>query len=328
VQRQVGDFGDGWPHLVERWCSDLLGRLDEPARDLSGGAWRQLHYASQDEWPATVLAWERRKYLVSAAGERFLVKFAGLGRIGEDKLAIARSLHGDKLVPEPIGLAHGFLVERWCDNAAPLRCDDRPLAEIAHYVGTRARLLPATSGSGATVDELVTMMRRNISLEFGDELARAVDPWSARAADLQRRIVRVRTDNKLDRKEWLRSGAGALIKTDALDHHQAHDLVGCQDVAWDVAGAMIEIDVSQNESAAFIAAVENAAGREVDLDLLRFYRVAYLAFRLGHARLGMATITDGAERQRLRCHGDRYAAELQHLLESTGSATRPASLVD
>jgi uncharacterized protein YfiM (DUF2279 family) len=225
-------------------------------------------------------------------------------------------------------LAHGFLIERWCERASPLARQDKPLPEIARYIGTRARLLPAASGSGASVDELLTMVRRNVSLEFGDQMAQAVEPWASRADSLERRIVRVRTDNKPDRHEWLRSNRGALIKVDALDHHGAHDLIGCQDLAWDVAGAMVEIDVNQSEAEAFIGAVENWAAREVDRKLLEFYRLAYLAFRLGQARLGQTTIADPRERQRLDRRARRYAIELQHLLESTRCATRPKSLVD
>ena len=92
----------------------------------------------------------------------------------------------------------------------------------------------------------------------------------------------MRTDNKLDRHEWLRGKSGALIKTDALDHHQGHDLVGCQDVAWDVAGALIEFDVNQSEGEALIATVESEACRAVDRGLLDLYRLSYVAFRLGH----------------------------------------------
>lgn len=316
VQRQVGDFGEHWPELIARWCTEVIGVLDEPPRDLSGGKWRQIHYARDEELPATVPAWERRKYLVSAGGERFLVKFAGLGCIGEDKLALARSLYRDGFLPEPIGLAHGFHIERWCEGATPLPDSEKPLADIARYIGTRARMLPAASGSGASIEELLVMARRNISLEFGDERASALGHWTNHAADLERRIVRVRTDNKLDRHEWLRSSAGALIKTDALDHHQAHDLVGCQDLAWDVAGAIVEIDVDQDRNERFIDTVENSAAATVDRELLDFYRLAYLAFRLGKARLGQ-TMTEPAEQQRLDCAARRYAAELRHLLEST-----------
>lgn len=326
VQRQVGDFGDRWPELIEAWCRSALGPLDEPPQDISGGAWRELLFLYGDDWPTIVPAWERRKYLVRARGDRFLVKFAGLGRLADEKLAIARALHVDGVAPEPIGVVNGFLIERWCEDAVPLQPHENPIAEIARYIATRAKLLPSPSGSGASIQELLRMTRRNISVEFGDELARSVAHWDARVADLERRILRVRTDNKLERHEWLRAPSGRLLKTDALDHHQSHDLIGCQDVAWDVTGAIVEFDLDQNGSRAFVEAIEQSAVG-VDRELVAFYRVAYLAFRLGQARLGATLTGEAFDRQRLQRSGDRYAAELQHLLECTHSATRPESSV-
>jgi hypothetical protein len=328
VQRQPADFGAEWPRVIARWCEAAVGPLDKSPVDLSGGEWRRLRYARDEDgkgWPAVLPGWERRKFLVSAGGERLLVKFAGLGRIGEEKIAIARALHGEKLVPEPIALAHGFMLERWCGDAQPLAQSEKPVREIGRYIGTRARLLPAASGSGASVDELLDMLRRNLSLEFGKDVA--VERWERRAGELQRRIVRVRTDNKLDRHEWLRTASGGLLKTDALDHHQAHDLIGCQDSAWDVAGAILEFDLHQSEADALVAAVEHDSGSAVDRELLGFYRLAHAAFRLGQARLGASMVCDAAERQRIDRLGDLYAAELQHLLESGRAPTRPESLV-
>jgi hypothetical protein len=327
VQREVADFGDRWPHLVGSWFADRIGPLNDPPRDISGGAWRPLLYGRETEWPAVVPAWERRKFLVRSGGKRFLAKFAGLGRIGEEKLAIARALHSEAFVPEPVTLVHGFLVEHWCEDSFPLAKGEKPIAEIGRYIGTRAKLLPAMRDDGARVDELFAMIRRNVSLELGDESSRALAASAPRPSDLERRILRVRTDNKLQRHDWLRTAGGRLIKTDALDHHCGHDLVGCQDMAWDVAATMCEFALDAAERAKLIAAVEHSAGTVVDRELLAFYRLAYLAFRLGQSRLGAAMVRDGCERRRIDRDGDRYAAELQHLLESTGTATRPASLV-
>jgi hypothetical protein len=223
---------------------------------------------------------------------------------------------------------HGLLVERWRDDARPLAQEERPLREIAHYIGTRAKLFPVASGSGASVGKLIEMARRNVSIEFGDAAATCLEKWKTRAHELDRAIVRVRTDNKLDRHEWLRTESGELIKADALDHHQAHDLIGCQDMAWDVAGAMIEFDVGQVDHDCFVEWVQHDSGRTIDRELLRFYRIAYLAFRLGQARLGATMVPDAAERRRISSAGDRYAALLGHLLQPTSAATRPNSLVD
>src|SRR5206468_5416318 len=138
-------------------------------------------------------------------------------------------------------------VERWVGDAQPLNPAERPVEEIGRYLGARARLFPADAGSGATVDELIAMCRRNISLAFGEEVAGRLPPWDT--VTLSARVARVRTDNKLDRTEWLRAPGGRLLKTDGLDHHQAHDLIGCQDIAWDVAGAITEFDLDDSETA-------------------------------------------------------------------------------
>jgi hypothetical protein len=270
------------------WLSELCG----PLEDITGSG--------------------RLKFLGVLEGERVLVKFAGLGTVGERKLDIARALHAEGFTPEPLGFVHGFLVERWCGDASPLPIGERPVEEIGRYLGARARLFPASHESGASIGALLTMCRRNISLSLGEEACSSLELFDANA--LQRSVRRIRTDNKLDRHEWLRSLDGRLLKTDALDHHQAHDLVGCQDLAWDIAGAIEEFDLSDDEVGGLIA----ATGCAVDPDLLDFYRVAYAAFRLGHAALSDES---GA--------AERYGRSLELLLpQHACSATRQESLVD
>lgn len=255
--------------------------------------------------------WERRKYLATVDGERVLLKFAGLGAIGWRKLQMARTLHAAGFTPEPLGLVHGFLVERWRDDALPLAEEERPVEEIARYIGARARLFPADEASGATIDELLTMCRRNLSIAFGETATRALDRWNP--TRLSSRIARVRTDNKLDRREWLQLPGGGLLKADAVDHHQAHDLIGCQDMAWDVAGATIEFDLD-NEQGARLAA---ATGRSIDPELLEFYRLVYCAFRLGAAHLaGEAGASSALEPSR-RFYADR-ARHLLHQYDCCG----------
>lgn len=327
VQRQSGDFGDRLPRLLERWCAGLVGSLDGPMKDLSGGRWREVHYRRREDWPGSITMSERRKFLAFVDGEALLFKFAGLGAVGEQKLRIARQLAVDKFVPDPIGLVHGFLAERWRADASPLRLDKPSSSHVARYIGSRAKLFWADRGSGASIAQLLEMTRRNVTLELGKETARALDRWEARIAELDARIVRVRTDNKLQLHEWLRARDGALIKADALDHHQSHDLIGCQDLAWDVAGAIIEFDLDQGRANDLIACTEENAGREIDRALLDFYQLAYLAFWVGQYRLGATMTQDPDEQARLRHEGDRYIRKLQSLLELSTPATRPKSSV-
>jgi len=285
AQRVPATFDPGW-----------LERLFGPLREFSTGD-----------------PWERRKYLAGAEHERLLLKFAGLGAIGEDKLAMARTLHAAGFTPEPVALVHGFLVERWLGDARPLRPGEKPVDAIGRYIGARARLFPAGPGSGATLLELLEMTRRNVSLALGGGAASSIDRIAENIRALAQRVVPVRTDNKLTPHEWLRTSDGRLIKTDGLDHHQGHDLIGCQDVAWDIAGAAVEFDLDTLETKRLI----DSAQCRADPELLGFCRLAYLAFRLGQATLA-------------REHGaDRYVALLRDLLhQHHHSATRQQSLVD
>jgi hypothetical protein len=255
---------------------------------------------------------ERVKFLAQLNGERVLLKFAGLGSIGERKLDMARALYAAGFTPEPLGLVHGFLVERWCDRAQPLGPEDKPVEAIGRYIGSRARLFPACPASGASIEELLRMSRRNIGLVLGETAAEALDRWNVES--LAQTVVRVRTDNKLDRHEWLRGEDKRLIKTDALDHHQAHDLIGCQDPAWDVAGATVEFALACHECEQLV----DATGLPIDRQLLEFYSVAYCSFRLGLADLA------GANGE-----AERYSTTLRDLLHLyVGPATRLGSSVD
>ena len=79
---------------------------------------------------------------------------------------------------------------------------------------------------------------------------------------------------------------GVFLKTDAVDHHAAHDLVGCQDVAWDVAGACVELSLSKDEELTLVGHLLGA-GVRLDEDLLQFLKPCYLAFQLGHFQMAL-----------------------------------------
>jgi hypothetical protein len=242
--------------------------------------WRQVQRIPADfggRLPELVRGWAS-----DPLGRFDEIKFAGFGAIGERKLEMARSLHAAKLTLEPVALVHGFLIERRCEGATPLGPHEKPILALAHYVAARANLFPMLDQSGATIAELFEMCRRNISLGLGEEAARAVEDWDI--APLESRVSRVRTDNRMDRSNWLRTPDGCLIKTDAVDHHCAHDLIGCQDPAWDVAGAIVEFELAAAEASELFEAIEQR-GPAVDRELLEFYLLAYLAFRLGESAL-------------------------------------------
>jgi hypothetical protein len=295
VQRPVGKV-----ERLRGWVEALVGPVQR-WDDLSGGQWRPLWSAAESDWPAVTPLWERAKYRVRTASGEWLVRFAGLGRTGEEKAALARLLERAGFGPEAAGLTNGWLVQRWHGEAVPAR---PRLEELAAYLRLRA-FLPASHG--ASLEELVTMVRRN---------APGFERWSPETEALQARVRPVRVDGRMAGHEWLRLPSGQLLKADALDHHQGHDLVGCQDLAWDVAGAAIELDLHPDE----VTTLEQALG--VDPELTRFYRVAYAAFRLGAHRMSEGMVS-GEEALRHARDARRFGQALVDAVEHAGDVDQP-----
>jgi len=252
------------PRLPE-WVTEVLGEPVTLWEPMPGGTW------------PTDPARERRKYRATTAHGVYLVKFAGLGEIGTAKLARARELAAEALVPEPVGLAHGFLVERWVSDGPPAA----PTApETARYLAARSRLAPPNSG--APLSALIAMARANIAEALGADASAA---FAARTTGGDALVWRpVATDNRLHAWEWLRDADGRLLKADALDHCEGHDLVGCQDIAWDIAGAAIELGIDP---------VALTAALDADPRLVALHGLLYSAFQLGlwtmarHPRAGV-----------------------------------------
>ncbi|HEY7385562.1 MAG TPA: hypothetical protein VH743_18025 [Beijerinckiaceae bacterium] len=308
-------------HRLENWVADLTGAACAPFQDISGGAWRERHFAGEASWPPSHVQQERRKFLLHGAGATWLLKFVGLGREGARKLELARQLHAAGFGPEPAGYRHGFLVERWIAQATPLqpRAADREelIARLAAYIGFRARAFPTTGDQGASLRRLLQMARRNTELGLGPAHARQLDIWEAEMPALEPRVRRILGDNRLHAWEWLRTADGRVIKTDALDHHAAHDLIGCQDVTWDIAGASIEFELSDAEQAHLCAGIARIAPARVDRRLLAFSQPCYAAFQLGYWSLAACALAgDPAEASRTRAAADRYTKVLARLLET------------
>jgi hypothetical protein len=262
---------------------------------------------------------ERRKYLLRAASGPWLLKFAGLGSDGLEKLARAHALHRAGFTPQPLAYRHGFLVERWLDEARPVdlaEVDRAQLVEtVARYLAFRARAFPVAQHDGASIEKLLAMARRNTELALGPENATAVERWTSEVSRLQNAVFRVDTDNRLQSWEWVVTPDGRIMKTDALDHSAAHDLVGCQDIAWDVAGATVELALDDSEQAQGMQRVARESGRAVHPGLLAFSRIAYLAFQVGAQHIAaQALVGWPAEAERLRRAETRYRDALARAL--------------
>lgn len=301
-------------HRLETWMTPLLGEPVATISDISGDGWRAHLRCPPTDLPPVDIRTARRKFLIrTAKGATWLAKFAGLGRIGAEKFRLATALHMAGYVSEPRGLAHGFLVERWIDEGSPLSSSPREdrdglIAFLGRYLGFRAKHFPADLEYGASLEKLALMAQANAAICLPVEDRASFEDRISRLGIREGR--RVRTDNRLHLWEWLRTPEGGFVKTDALDHHAAHDLVGCQDIAWDIAGAACEFDLGEDETTALIVRVEAESGSPVDSALVEACGLLYPAFQFGAFKLAAEALPGSDETIRLTAQATRYATRL------------------
>jgi hypothetical protein len=304
----------------------LAGDLVGPVRsvcELGDGAWRRFTALPEDAWPASTGWMERRKVLLEdARGGRWLARFAGLGEQGERKLARARALYEAGLRLEPAGLRHGFLVEPWCAPARPLpTAGVRPSRLLDALVRLLAVGAGRPAGEGASPAELAAMARANAAEALGPAAAAAAAQLEAFVPRLAVEARPAEVDARLAPWKWLVGADRRLVKCDGLDHHAGHELSGCQDLLWDVAGAEAEHGLAPREAVRLAEAARTLAPG-ADPACLPFYRVCYLALELGRWSFAAAAAEAGPERRRREAVRERYRRGLAGALERLAPGAR------
>lgn len=274
--------------------------------DLSAGRWRHRSYADEEQYPAVQRQHERRKYLGATAQGLCLHKFAGLGRYSAGKLERAALLADAGFTPEPLGLENGFLISRYVEGNPCQPGDCRLLDRIASYVTYIRERAPASVPVPWL--ELRHMIEINVVETFGSQ-------WDAQIRQLERMLPviadqqTVAIDGRMLPHEWIETAEG-FLKTDALDHHQDHFFPGCQDAAWDLAGAVVEFSWGQQERDALIATYRSYSNDRSIALRLPFYLVAYLAYRLGYCILARSAVADSPDAGRFELLERRYRNKL------------------
>jgi hypothetical protein len=98
---------------------------------------------------------------------------------------------------------------------------------------------------------------------------------------------------------------------DSLDHHDDHFFPGCRDIAWDLAGSCVEFGLGQAEQTYLIDSYSRESRDRSIASRLRPFRVAYLAFRSGYARMASETLGGTADGRRFSALADQYASSLR-----------------
>lgn len=289
--------------------------------DFSAGAWRRTVMAGHAAWPAVHPQHERVKFVDRAERPRRIARFAGLGRHGHDKRLRAEALHEAGFGPRPLGLSGGLLMLEWLEGA-PLstlagepsrqsKLADADVERVGEYLAFMARrFMLAAPDPG---DDLVSMLRHNV--REGLEPS----PHRRRAAELVETIDRlidtrptakaclVAVDGRLLPHEWIAVGQPrTLMKVDALDHHADDFLPGCRDIAWDLAGAIVEMPFSAAQRGALLTRYVRETGDRTLDDRLPFFTAAYVAYRLGYTTMAAASLGRSPDGQQFTAARERY----------------------
>jgi hypothetical protein len=91
-------------------------------------------------------------------------------------------------------------------------------------------------------------------------------------------------DGRMAPYKWILTPDERFIKTDAHAHTRDHTIIGKQSILWDVAGVIVEWQLSSREREQFLGILANL-GLATSERALEFYVKAYAAFRIGLLKL-------------------------------------------
>jgi hypothetical protein len=259
-----------------------------------GGEWRTLVFSGPEHWPASWTQMERLKFLTP--DRRRLYKFAGLGRYGQAVFERARLAADGGFGPAVQRYGMGFAQFDWLSArpAHPGDLNGQALECLAAYCAFRAREFPAA----ARRSRLAEMVRFNVAEEFGVELETELAPL----ADA-RQII---TDSRMQPHEWLVTG-GALLKTDSDTHGDDHFFPGPADIAWDLAGAMVEWRMPAAAADVLLARFERLSGDSAR-GRIGAYLLAYSVFRMAYCAMAAFVMRGTPEHPRLHAAWRHYRA--------------------
>jgi hypothetical protein len=134
-----------------------------------------------------------------------------------------------------------------------------------------------------------------------------------RVPDLRLPIERaVIADGRMMPYEWLRARDGKLFKLDASSHGDDHFYPGPCDIAWDLAGTIVEWQLDPSSADLLVAEYSRITGDRL-ANRLAAYQVAYGAFRLGFT-LSASKSAEQSEQPRFAKEADFYRTQLKRIL--------------
>jgi hypothetical protein len=119
--------------------------------------------------------------------------------------------------------------------------------------------------------------------------------------------------------EWILLNDGSLQKLDAADHGDNHFFPGATDVAWDLAGAIVEWKLNAEAADLLLSEYRRVSGDAVR-KRLPDYLIAYSCFRMAYTQSAANSISEPEEKSRLQQEATMYKTVTLKQLERTAVA--------
>ncbi|HEY2170244.1 MAG TPA: hypothetical protein VGJ30_11510 [Candidatus Angelobacter sp.] len=295
-----------------RWrrfrCIPIAGEARRPAEAvefIGGGQWRSRVFASESEWPAVWTSFERLKYLSSGeSDERRFFKFAGLGHYGDVVLQRERTVAAAGFGPRPCEESDGFVSYQWVvyskTSGRPASSSDLSapiLARLAEYCAFRLRTFATELSDLNALQQMAEHNLRELGLDLAVELR------------LERPVI---ADGRMQPHEWLLTTEGKFLKTDSGSHGDDHFFPGPTDIAWDLAGAIVEWQMNDQQTTEFLNLYRRASGDDACARIKDFIK-AYAVFCLAYCLMAENAMNGSDEQLRLASTATTYRAALTHM---------------
>lgn len=271
---------------------------------IGGGDWRMYFCGAEQEWPESWTQMERLKFL--SPDQRQFFKFEGMGPLGREVRERAFLLASESFSPAVCDAGDGFLSYTAIEGTRLRKQDVSPslLEQIARYCSFRASEFTCASIHNSELDH---MLEFNVQQEFGRDLKLEAGQLSSGTPSV--------ADGRMQPHEWIASGEAKLFKTDAISHGDNHFFPGPCDIAWDLAGAVVEWDLDAQATGFLLSKFRQFSGIPISQQF-QDYMLAYCIFRLGFCKMATSTVAGSREESRLEFAYLRYRAKAEQLLAS------------